>query len=120
MNVLQGESSICRSPHPRKRINYAEIDSLDEERESRKIRRIDNTTNSELAESSPRTPPQALQDLTSLEITPNKYSEDISVICAFDKSIAELNLVISAELANKFSSERDINPEMDIRFRKIH
>jgi hypothetical protein len=56
-NVLQGESSIRRSPHPRKRINYAKIDSSDEERESRKIRRTNNTTNnSELAESPPRTP----------------------------------------------------------------
>ncbi|CAB4441328.1 unnamed protein product [Rhizophagus irregularis] len=106
-----GESSIRRSPRSRKRVNYAEIGSSDEERESRKIRTTNNTTNS-----------QAPRDLTSLEITPNKrpisneeilqYSEDISVICAFDKSIAELNLIIGAELANKFSSVRDINPEI--------
>lgn len=49
-------------------INYAEIDSSDEEKKSKKIRR----TNSKLAESSPRTPLQTLWDLTSLEITSNK------------------------------------------------
>ncbi|RGB28531.1 hypothetical protein C1646_767719 [Rhizophagus diaphanus] len=113
-----GESSICRSSRPRKCVNYAKIGSSDEERESRKIRR----TNSESVKSPLRIPPQALWDLTSLEITSNKrpisneellqYSEDISVICAFNKSIAELNLAISAELANKFSSIRDINPEI--------
>ncbi|CAB5197088.1 unnamed protein product [Rhizophagus irregularis] len=49
---------------------------------------------------------------TSKFLAVELYSEDISVICAFDKSIAELNLVIGAELANKFSSVRDINPEI--------
>ena len=68
--MLQGEPSICRSPRPRKRVNYAEMDSSDEERESRKIRRTNNTTDLESAESPvPRTPPQAPRDLTT---TPNK------------------------------------------------
>ncbi|CAG8615146.1 10662_t:CDS:2, partial [Paraglomus brasilianum] len=102
--------SICRSPRPKKRVNYAEIDSSDEERESRKIRRTNNTTDLESAESPvPRTPPQAPRDLTT---TPNKYSEDISIICAFDKSVAELTLEIGAELANKLYSVRNTNPQI--------
>ena len=71
--MLQGDPSIHRLPRPRKRVNYAEIDSSGEERESRKIRRTNNTTNSESAESPvPRTPLQAPRDLTSLTTTPNK------------------------------------------------
>jgi hypothetical protein len=72
--MLQGEPSIRRSPCPRKRISYAEIDSSDEESESRKIRRTNKTTNSQSTESPqpPRTPPQASRDLTSLTTTPNK------------------------------------------------
>ncbi|KAF0425124.1 hypothetical protein F8M41_006378 [Gigaspora margarita] len=91
--------------------------------ESRKIRRTNNTTNSESAESPvPRTPPQVSRVLTSLTTTPNKrpisnkeilqYSEDISVICAFDKSVDELTLEIGAELANELSSVHDTNPEI--------
>ena len=41
-----------------------------------------------------------------------RYSEDISVICAFDKTISELTLEIGAELANKLYSVRDANPEV--------
>ncbi|CAG8732000.1 9877_t:CDS:2, partial [Racocetra persica] len=70
----------------------------------------------------PRTPPQVLRDLTSLKTTPDKqpisnkkilqYSEEISVICTFDKSVTELTLEISVELANKLSSVCDTNPEI--------
>ncbi|CAG8789536.1 10810_t:CDS:2, partial [Racocetra fulgida] len=45
------EPSIRRSSRPMKRVNYAEIDGSDEERDSRKIRRTNNATNSESAES---------------------------------------------------------------------
>ncbi|CAG8526338.1 6950_t:CDS:2 [Funneliformis caledonium] len=65
---------------------------------------------------------QASRDLTPLEITPNKrlinnkeilqYSEDISVICVFDKSVAKLTLEIGSEFTNKLSSLRDTNPEI--------
>ena len=49
--------------------------------------------------------------MSCLTISP-RYSEDISVICAFDKTILELTLEIGAELANKLSSVRDTNPEV--------
>ena len=41
----------------------------------------------------------------------SRYSEDISIICAFDKTTSELTLEIGLELTNKLSSIRDINPE---------
>ncbi|CAG8581905.1 16463_t:CDS:2 [Dentiscutata erythropus] len=108
-----GEPSVRRSPRPMKRVNYAE-DNSDEERKMRRV-------NSQSTESpQPRTPPQAPRVLTPLKTTPNKrprnkeeiqrYSEDISVICAFDKSVSELTLEIGEELAIELSSIRDINP----------
>jgi hypothetical protein len=42
----------------------------------------------------------------------SRYSEDISVICAFNKTISELTFEIGADLANKLSSVRDTNPEI--------
>ncbi|CAG8537560.1 7382_t:CDS:2 [Acaulospora colombiana] len=112
-----GEPSVRRSPRPMKRVNYAE-DNSDEERE---MRRVNSTAHSQSTESpQPRTPPQAPRNLTSLKTSPNKrprnkeeiqrYSEDISVICAFDKSVSELILEIGEELAIELSSIRDINP----------
>ncbi|CAG8655165.1 2163_t:CDS:2, partial [Racocetra fulgida] len=111
------EPSVRRSPRPMKRVNYAE-DNSDEER---KMRRVNSTAHSQSTESpQPRTPPQAPRVLTPLKTTPNKrprnkeeiqrYSEDISVICAFDKSVSELTLEIGEELAIELSSIRDINP----------
>ncbi|CAG8557486.1 301_t:CDS:10 [Gigaspora rosea] len=113
----KGEPSVRRSPRPMKRVNYAEVNS-DEER---KMRKVNSTAHSQSTESpQPRTPPQAPRDLTPLKTTPNKrprnkeeiqrYSEDISVICAFDKSVSELTLEIGEELAIELSSIRDINP----------
>ncbi|RHZ78278.1 hypothetical protein Glove_166g253 [Diversispora epigaea] len=113
----KGEPSVRRSPRPMKRVNYAE-DNSDKER---KMRRVNSTAHSQSTESpQPRTPPQAPRDLTPLKTTPNKrprnkeeiqrYSEDISVICAFDKSVSELTLEIGEELAIELSSIRDINP----------
>ncbi|CAG8648275.1 9422_t:CDS:2 [Funneliformis mosseae] len=120
----KGDPSVRRSPRPMKCVNYAEDDS-DKEKKSGKIRRVNSTAHSQSTESPqsvPRTPSQALRDLTPLEIIPNKrplnkeeiqqYSEDISVICAFDKTISELTLEISAKLANKLSFVRDTNPEV--------
>ncbi|CAG8774256.1 16236_t:CDS:2, partial [Racocetra persica] len=114
---VNGEPSVRRSPRPMKRVNYAE-DNSDEER---KMRRVNSTAHSQSTESpQPRTPPQAPRVLTPLKTTPNKrprnkeeiqrYSEDISVICAFDKSVSELTLEIGEELAIELSSIRDINP----------
>ncbi|CAG8754547.1 2316_t:CDS:2 [Dentiscutata erythropus] len=121
--MLQGEPSICRSSHPIKCINYTKTDESNEKRELRKVRRTNNITNSESAKSSvPRTPLQVPRVLTLLKTMSNKrpisneeilqYSEDISVICTFDKSVDKLTLEISAELANKLSSVYDTNPKI--------
>jgi hypothetical protein len=42
----------------------------------------------------------------------SRFSEDISVICAFDKTISDLSLEIGWELADKISSIRDTIPEV--------
>ncbi|CAG8626613.1 6912_t:CDS:10, partial [Ambispora gerdemannii] len=113
----KGGPSVRRSPRPMKRVNNAE-DNSDEER---KMRRVNSTAHSQSTESpQPRTPPQAPRDLTPLKTTPNKRSwnkeeirrnsNNISVICAFDKSVSELTLEIGEELAIELSSIRDINP----------
>ncbi|CAG8675795.1 13128_t:CDS:2, partial [Funneliformis mosseae] len=109
--------------------NYTTTTTLNvkEKREpskSEKIRKVNSTAYSQSTESlqpAYKTPPQAPQDLTSLEITSNKrlisneeilqYSEDISVICVFDKTISELTLKISVEFDNKLFSVCDTNPE---------
>ncbi|CAG8670978.1 29933_t:CDS:2, partial [Gigaspora margarita] len=112
-NNYIGEPSISKSLRSIKHVNYAEIDDLDEERESRKIRRTNNTTNLESAEFPvPRTPLQVSQIFTSLMTTPNKRPINISVICAFNKSVDKLTLEISMELANELSSVHDTNPEI--------
>nr|CAG8653200.1 4512_t:CDS:2 [Entrophospora candida] len=66
--------------------------------------------NIHLAESSPKISPQVSQHLTELMSTPNKYSQDISLICAYGKTILELTLEIGKELTKELSSIHDINP----------
>ncbi|CAG8510485.1 3428_t:CDS:2 [Paraglomus occultum] len=106
----KGELSVRRSPRPMKRVNYAEENS-DEER---KMRRVNSTAHSQSTESpQPRTPPQAPRNLIQLRISDreiNRKFSNISVICAFDKSVSELALEIGEELAIELSSIRDINP----------
>ncbi|CAB5298289.1 unnamed protein product [Rhizophagus irregularis] len=113
----------------KRRMSYTEpdTDSDSDSKKLKKSKRVGSTSDIHLksAESpqpAPKTPSQAPCDLTPLERTPNKrplnkdeiqqYSEDISVICAFDKTISELTLEISTELANKLYFVRVTNPEV--------
>ncbi|CAG8649966.1 8109_t:CDS:2, partial [Acaulospora morrowiae] len=67
------------------------------------------------------TPPYT-RDLSSLKITSNKrplnnkeiqqYTNDISVMCAFNMTPSELSVEVGGELANELFSIRDTNPEV--------
>ncbi|CAG8599562.1 11250_t:CDS:2 [Paraglomus brasilianum] len=101
-----------------KRVCYteAETDSDSFEEEPKRA-----SSHSESPQPVPRTPPQRPLDLSLLMTTPNKrprrkevqqYSEDICVICAFDKPISELTLEIGEDLAKELCTIRDINPKV--------
>ncbi|CAG8634125.1 5793_t:CDS:2 [Funneliformis mosseae] len=85
MNMLQGEPSVHRSSRLMKRVDYSGMNDSNKEKKSEKIRRLNSTAYS--------------QSIEFLQL----YSEDISVICAFNKSVTELILEISSELTNKLS-----------------
>ncbi|CAG8632697.1 3509_t:CDS:2, partial [Ambispora gerdemannii] len=108
----------------KKSVHYTETNTDSDPEYELKRRGVSSTA--------PRTPPQVPRDLDSLTTTPNKrpleneevqhilivsclahsskYSQDISVICAFGKTITELALEIGEELVIELSSVRDINP----------